>query len=106
MLDLAISIDTDSANTTVIETNHGIALRAPGWPRDCDFQLVAFNPSGRICEVVWAEDLAQDIGTALVALDKAVSFKGRKPDWYRRLERYGTGSLKSPGDSHQKPSPE
>ena len=88
MLDLAISIDTDSTNTTLIETNHGMRLRAPGWPQDCDFQLVAFNPSGKNCEVVSAEDLAGDIGDALAALDRAVPFKDRKPDWYLRLKRY------------------
>ena len=93
MLDLAISIDTDTRNTTIIETNHGVELKAPEWPQDSDFQLVAFNPSGETCEVVWAEDVAEDIGKALTTLDKAAPFKGRKPGWYRRLERYARGSL-------------
>lgn len=88
MLDLAISIDTDSTNTTVIETNHGVRLRAPEWPQDSDFQLVAFNPLGGSCEVVGADHLAQDIGNALALLNRAVPFNGRKPGWYRRLERY------------------
>jgi len=93
MLDLAISIDTDTRNTTIIETNNGLELKAPGWPQDCEFQLVAFNPSGETCEVVWAEDVAEDIGKALTTLDRAAPFKGRKPGWYRRLERYARGSL-------------
>lgn len=95
MLDLAISIDTDSTNTKVIETNHGIRLRALEWPQDCDFQLVAFNPWGGTCEVVGADHLAQDIGDALVALNRAMSFKGRKPGWYRRLERYAAQERQS-----------
>ena len=86
MLDLAIAIDTDARNTTIVETNHGVELKAPEWPHDCEFQLVAFDSRGR-CEIVWATDLAGDIGKALRALDKAAVFKGRKPDWYRSLER-------------------
>jgi hypothetical protein len=88
MLDLAISVGADSRNTAIIETNHGAELRAPGWPQDCDFQLVAFSMSGRNCEVVSPEDLAADIGMALLAIKEAKCFKGRKPNWFRRLERY------------------
>jgi hypothetical protein len=90
MLDLAISIDTDSGNTTIIETNHGLALKAPEWPHDCDFQLVVFDGSGDRCEVVSAEGLAEDIGKALIMLNRIAAFKGRRPAWYRRLERYAT----------------
>jgi hypothetical protein len=90
MLDLAISIDTDSTNTTIVETNRGMMLRAPGWPQDCDFQLVAFDTSEENCEVVSADDLAEDIGDALGALDRAVTFKDGKPDWYLRLARYAS----------------
>jgi hypothetical protein len=96
MLDLAIKIDTDPGKTTIILTNNGLELKAPGWPQDCDFQLVAFDPSGESCEVISAGGLAGDIGTALMKLDRAALFKGRKPDWYRRLERYairGRGPL-------------
>ena len=88
MLDLAISIDTDTKNTTIIETNNGAKLKAPDWPQDCDFQLVAFDPLRETCEVVPAESLAGDIGKALRRLDTAAPFRGRKPVWYRRLERY------------------
>lgn len=88
MLDLAIKIDTDPTNTTIIETNNGVELLAPDWPQDCDFQLVAFDPSGESCEVISADGLAEDIGEALTTLEKAAAFEGGKPDWYRRLERY------------------
>ena len=88
MLDLAIAIDTDARNTTIVETNHGVELKAPEWPHDCEFQLVAFGPSRRTCEIVFSECLADDIGEALTALDKTGAFKGRKPDWYRRLKLY------------------
>ena len=92
MLDLAISIDSDSG-TTVIETRRGVKLKAPGWPQDCDFQLVAFGPSARSCEVVWTESLAEDIGRALMAIERAAALKGRKPDWYHRLERCSKGAF-------------
>jgi|SwirhisoilCB1_FD_contig_21_24948407_length_457_multi_2_in_0_out_0_1 hypothetical protein len=91
MLDLAISIDTDSRGTTVIETNHGIELKAPSWPSDCDCQLVVFSPSRKLCEIVYAEELAEDIAMALVTLDRAAALKGTKPDWYRRLKDCARG---------------
>ena len=78
----------------IIETNNGAELKAPGWPQDCDFQLVAFDPSEESCEVISAEGLAEDIGTALMTVDRSGALQGPKPDWYRRLERYATrGSL-------------
>jgi hypothetical protein len=93
MLDLAIKIDTDLEKTPIILTNNGLELKAPGWPQDCDFQLVAFEPSGASCEVISAEGLAGDIGKALIKIDRASLFKGRKPDWYRRLEHYAARGL-------------
>jgi hypothetical protein len=90
MLDLAIEMDRDSRNTSIIETNHGVELKCPDWPHDCEFQLVAFNPSEDSCEVVWANGLAHDISEALRTIDSAALFKGQKPDWYRRLELYAT----------------
>jgi hypothetical protein len=93
MIDLAISIGENSKNTTVIETNHGLELKATDWPHDCDFQIVAFDPVGENCEVVWARTLAEDIGRALTALDDSATLKGRNPDWYRRLERCARGAL-------------
>jgi hypothetical protein len=85
MIDLAISVDTDARGTTVIETNRGSKLKAPRWPQDCETQLVAFNPSGKTCKVIWTEQLADDIGRAIRSLHDAGVLKGRKPDWYRRL---------------------
>src|SRR5690242_7963332 len=94
MLDLAISTDTDSKGTTVVETNHGMKLKAPVWPSDCDFQLVAFNPSGKSCEIVWTEELAGDIGRALVMIDTEATLKGPKPDWYLRLKYCARGTAR------------
>ncbi|HXJ97145.1 MAG TPA: hypothetical protein VMT20_30265 [Terriglobia bacterium] len=91
MLDLAISIDADSRNTVIVETNHGARLKAPEWPGDCDFQVVAFDPSAESCEVVWAQALAEDIGRALTMLRGTPALRGRKPDWYRRLQLYAKG---------------
>jgi len=92
MLDLAIATDRDPRGTTVVETNHGIKLKAPTWPSDCDFQLVVFNPSSKHCELVWTEDLARDIGRALRTLEGLAALKGPKPSWYRRLEHYSRGT--------------
>jgi hypothetical protein len=93
MLDLAISMDTDRSGTTVIETNRGERLKALGWPQDCDFQLVAFDPTVRSCTVVWTEELAKDIGKALKALDEVGAPTGRKPDWYRHLLLCAKGAV-------------
>jgi hypothetical protein len=91
MLDLATSMERDS-KITAIETNHGITLKAPGWPGDTDFELVAFSPSSKTCEVIRAAELASDIARALVELDKAAAWEGQKPDWYRRLEKCADGA--------------
>jgi hypothetical protein len=92
MLDLAIPMDTTANGITIIETNRGGPLKAPRWPQDCEFQLVAFNPTGKICEIVWTEQLAEDIGKALAALDNTGVMEGRKPDWYRRLVSCARGA--------------
>jgi hypothetical protein len=103
MLDLAISVDIDSQNTTVIETNHGVRLKAPDWPQDSDFHLVAFSPAGRTCKILWTEALVEDIGRALMLINSTVAFKGKKPDWYRRLTSYSKGALppRAEPPSHQ-----
>lgn len=93
MLDLAISTHTDSDKKTIIETNHGVKLKTSGWPQDCDFQLVAFGPSGRTCEVILSEYLAKDIWHALATLERAGALNGQKPEWYHRLERCAKGAL-------------
>lgn len=92
MLDLAIEIDADKRGIAVVETNHGDRKKAPDWPRDCEFQIVAFSPSGNNCEVVEADGLAEDIANALKALDEANAFSRRRPDWFRRLQRYARGA--------------
>jgi hypothetical protein len=101
MIDLAISIDSDTRGTTVIETNRGAQLRAPRWPQDCDFQLVVFRPSGKTCEVIWIEQLAEDIANALMMLDEAKAVKAVKPDWYRRLSRCANGAAKAKSQSER-----
>ncbi len=90
MLDLAISIDCHSNGISVVETNHGREFRAPEWPQDSDFQLVAFNQSAKICKIVWPEELVSDIAAALEALNRTGNMSGRKPDWYRRLKLYSS----------------
>jgi hypothetical protein len=93
MLDLAISEDVSLKGETIILTNHGHTMRAPGWPQDCDFRLVGFAPSATACGVVWTEQLAQDIGMALKTLREAQALAGNRPDWYQRLARYAEGAV-------------
>lgn len=88
MLDLAISVDTDRNGTTIIETNHGVRLKSPKWPQDCEFQPVGFTPSARTCQVIASDQLADDIREALVALEEAGVLGPRRADWHRRLRRY------------------
>jgi hypothetical protein len=91
MLDLAIAIDHDRKMTTIVETNHGTSLAAPGWPQDSDFHLVAFDPKHSSCEVVTASELAADI-SKLLRVASRQSVPGRKPSWLKRLERYSSGA--------------
>jgi hypothetical protein len=91
MLDVATSMETDS-KVTLVETNHEVTLKAPGWPADTDFELVAFSPLGGTCEVVRPDELAADIARALSTLDNSPALAAQKPDWYRRLERYADGA--------------
>jgi hypothetical protein len=92
MLDLAISEDIDRKGRTVILTNHGERLRARRWPQYSDFQLVAFPPSAKACQVFSAEELAADIAAALKVLHAAGTLASPKPDWYRRLARCASGA--------------
>ena len=91
MLDLAIPMDEDRKGNTIVETNHGIQLVAPDWPGDSEFRLVTFSPKGRICEVVEADYLAEDIANALAAIDNVGNVNVRRTDWYLRLKRYSRG---------------
>jgi hypothetical protein len=92
MLNLAISIDTDADGIDIVETNRGDSLKAPDWPRDCEFQMVAYRPSERICDVVVAHVLAEDIGHAIRALREAGMLQSDAPDWYMRLAHYAAGA--------------
>jgi hypothetical protein len=96
MLDLAISVDTDRNGTPIIETNHGVRMKAPEWFDDCEFQLVAYTPSAKTCQIISAEELAGDIRQALAALENVGVLKPRKADWYRRLRRYAEGAGTTP----------
>lgn len=91
MLELAIPIDVDRRGNTIVETNSGRELTAPGWPQDSEFQLVAFPPSASSCEVVWIEQLAEDIANAMELLDTAGIHADAKPDWHQRLVQYCNG---------------
>lgn len=76
----------------MIETNRGKELKAPQWPQDCEFQLVAFNPSGRVGDVISTEELAADISSAIRTLRESGLMSGKKPDWYQRLAYYARGA--------------
>ena len=91
MLDLAISEDIDRKGATVVLTNHGKKMRTKTWPQDSDFQVVAFPPSARQCQVLAVEELAADIAAALRALGNTGILAGPKPDWYRRLAKCASG---------------
>lgn len=92
MLDLAISIDADSHGTAIVETNHGEEFKAHDWPRDCDFQMVAYRPSGKSCKVVSAGEVVEDIAHAIRALKAVGAFRTGTPDWARRLTLYAAGA--------------
>src|SRR5665213_1620211 len=105
MLDLAIAIDADPEHGTIVETNHGVTLRALNWPHDCDFQVVAFDPGSENCEVIWTESLADDIRLALSALERMAATKGRKPGWYRRLELCAKRASSASRAARRQPNP-
>ncbi len=88
MLDLAIAVDHDRQMATIVETNHGRSLKAPGWPQDSDFHLVAFDPSQNSCEVVTASELAADISKLVQLVASQRILRGNKPAWLKRLEKY------------------
>jgi hypothetical protein len=70
MIDLAISVDDEARNVTIVETNYGDHLAAPKWPQDSDFRLVVFSPHALKCDVIPPRELARDIAQALEALEK------------------------------------
>jgi hypothetical protein len=87
MLNLAIAVDIDRNNNSVVETNSGDLFVAPDWPQDCESQVVSYRKKGRTCRVVRLETLAQDIGQALTLIEKAGLVAGKKPDWFLRLHK-------------------
>lgn len=91
MLDLAIAIDHDRGMNTIVETNGGRSLGAPGWPQDSDFHLVAFDPLQNSCEVVPASQLAADISKLVHLAASRGILHGKKLDWLKRLEKYSLG---------------
>ena len=95
MLDLAIANTPDGKGRTFILTNHGRSFCAQKWPRDSESQIVTFAPSGKMCEVITAKEIAIDIKKAIELLAKTRALRGKKPDWYQRLQRYARGTEES-----------
>ena len=86
MLNLAIAVDVDRNNNSVIETNSGDTFVAPNWPQDCESQVVSYRKGNRTCHVVSLETLSDDIGQALTLIQRSGLLAGRKPDWFVRLK--------------------
>jgi hypothetical protein len=85
MLNLAIAVDIDRNNNSIVETNLGDTLVASDWPQDCESQVVSYRKRGRTCRVVHLEALSEDIGQALALIEEAGLLAGQKPDWFVRL---------------------
>lgn len=86
MLNLAIAVDIDRDNNSIIETNSGDTLVAPKWPQDCESQVVSYRNGSRTCHIVDLEMLADDIGQALILIERTNFIAGNKPDWFLRLQ--------------------
>lgn len=86
MLNLAIAVDIDRDNNSIIETNSGDTLVAPKWPQDCESQVVSYQNGSRTCNIVNLETLADDINQALALIERANFIGGNKPDWFVRLQ--------------------
>jgi hypothetical protein len=86
MLNLAIAVDINRDNNSIIETNSGDTLVAPDWPQDCESQVVSYQKGSRTCRVVRLETLSQDIGQALALIERAGWVAGKKTDWFVRLQ--------------------
>lgn len=86
MLNLAIAVDVDRDENSVIETNSGDTLVAPNWPQDCEFQVVSYRKGSRTCRVVHLETLSDDIGQALTFIERSGFVSGKKPDWFVHLK--------------------
>ena len=87
MLNLAIAVDIDRKDRSIIETNSGKILVSPNWPQDYESQVVAYHKGSRNGYVIDLEELTEDI-REMLALHKQKQFNARrKPDWLVRLER-------------------
>lgn len=86
MLNLAIEVDVDQHGNSVIQTNTGDILMAPGWPRDCEFQIVSYRKQKRIARVVHYDTLSKDIDRALEMIKRARLIGRSKPKWFVRLQ--------------------
>jgi hypothetical protein len=93
MLDLAISMDSNLKGMEFVESNRGDQFRTSDWPRDCEFQLISFQPGQSDCKVVRTVDLAEDISRAVQALESTgYLLNGDKPSWFHRLSEYASGA--------------
>ena len=87
MLNLAIAVDIDQKDNSIVETNSGDKFVAPDWPQDCESQVVAYRKGSRTCRVVRLETLSSDIGQALALIERFNFVAGKKPDWFVRLQK-------------------
>jgi hypothetical protein len=85
MLNLAIAVDVDRNDNSVIETNSGDTLVAANWPQDCESQVVSYRKGSRTCRIVHLETLSDDIGQALKLIERSGFVGGKKPNWFVRL---------------------
>src|SRR5258708_36475659 len=92
MLALAISFD-QTTRGQIIETNDGTELVAKNWPQDSETQLIAFSSRGNRADVVYPTEVAEDIARLgrLKKQNRVISKS--KPDWFKRLEHYGSHLL-------------
>lgn len=90
MLALAISFEQTSQGQ-LIETNDGTELLARDWPQDSETQLVVFSANRNLGDVVEPSGVAEDIARLLSLSRQRSLVPVKKPDWYKRLERYASG---------------
>jgi hypothetical protein len=87
VLNLAIAVDVDQNDNSIVETNSGDTLVAPDWPQDCESQVISYRKGSQTCRVVRLETLSSDIGQALALIERFNSVAGKKPDWFVRLQK-------------------
>ncbi len=85
MLNLAIQIDVNRNNKSVVETNNGVVLEAHDWPQDCEAQVVSYHKESQTCRVIRLDKLTQDIRQAVAFLNHSGVLDQKKPDWFLRL---------------------